>query len=395
MARRANHNLAAARAQLKQAETNTDQAFTALFPTLTAQGKYTRNNKQAAFPLPGSTTALVIQPYNQLDASLNFTSLLFSPAVYTGLKAIEAGVDASRANLEASEDDILLGVAQTFYQCAVADEVLVARASSIEVARATLEKANVRFNAGTVTKVDVDRAELALLQAEQGRRDAELGRSQSYRALATLTGAADGSFRAVAPAPVTSPPAAVDMDMVLRLRPEFRALEATVRADDLDRRTNVWRWAPSLSAFGNARRFNYKNFAADDYSWAVGASLDWVIYDSGTRDVKRRLAMAEVEEALARAAVLRDSIRDDLANGRHQLETKTQAVETAERQVALARETVELVRTQYEAGVVTQVDLLQAQDNLVSAQVALAQAHFDVALADLTVRRAAGTFPGR
>ena len=51
------------------------------------------------------------------------------------------------------------------------------------------------------------------------------------------------------------------------------------------------------------------------------------------------------------------------------------------------------MRTQYEAGTVTQVDLLQAQDGLVGAQLSLVQAKFDVAVADLTLRRAAGTFP--
>ena len=53
------------------------------------------------------------------------------------------------------------------------------------------------------------------------------------------------------------------------------------------------------------------------------------------------------------------------------------------------------MRTQYEAGSVTQVDLLQAQDSLVAAQEAIAQAHYDVAIADLTLRRAVGTFPGK
>jgi len=41
-----------------------------------------------------------------------------------------------------------------------------------------------------------------------------------------------------------------------------------------------------------------------------------------------------------------------------------------------------------------QLDLLQAQDGLVTAKESLAQAHFEVAVADLTLRRAAGTFPG-
>ena len=39
------------------------------------------------------------------------------------------------------------------------------------------------------------------------------------------------------------------------------------------------------------------------------------------------------------------------------------------------------------------IDLLQAQDGLVAARESLAQAHFEVAVADLTQRRAAGIFP--
>ena len=181
----------------------------------------------------------------------------------------------------------------------------------------------------------------------------------------------------------------------LHLRPEFRALEASVKAEEAEQRSHAWRWAPSLSGFGLARVFNYDNFARKSYAWAIGLQLDWVLYDGGVRDTQRHMAAAQALEAAARAEVLRESIRDDLANGRSQIDTKRQAQETAERSVSLARETLELVRTQYEAGTATQVDLLQAQDNLVGAEEGLAHAHFDVAVADLTLRRAAGTLPGR
>ncbi len=92
---------------------------------------------------------------------------------------------------------------------------------------------------------------------------------------------------------------------------------------------------------------------------------------------------------------MRDAIGDDLANGRGLLETKRHAQVAAERSVALALEALDLVRTQYAAGNAAQIDLLQAQDGLVAAKEALAQAHFEVAVADLTLRRAAGTFPGQ
>lgn len=404
MARKGNRSLAVERARLAEAAATVDKAWTVLFPTLAVQGKYTHNNTSFAFAMPGRT--LTIQPLNQLDGTISFTMPLLVPAAYPGLKAIDMTAKVTGENVLAAEDSLLFGVAQTFYAAATADEILVARQSSVDVARATVENAKTRFSAGTVTKVDVDRAQLALLRAEQTVREAQLGREQTYRALGTLIQAQEPFRVRVSPAVASAGEDAAnaaaraasggdELSGVLHLRPEFRALEASVQAEEAEQRSYAWRWAPSISGFGLARLFNYDNFAAQSHSWAIGAQLDWVIYDGGVRDTQRRLAGAQVVEAEARAEVLRESIRDDLANGKRQLETKGQAQRTFERSVDLARETVDLVRIQYEAGSATQIDLLQAQDALVGAQQALAQAHFEVAVADLTNRRAAGTFPGR
>ena len=402
MARKRNRSMVVERARLAQAQTNIEQAWSALFPTVSAQGKYTHNDTAAKFSVPitnaagmmTGTNVLTLQPQEQLDGAINASLPLIAPPAYPALEAVKSGVRAAEANFEVSESQLLFGVAQSFYAAGIADEVLVARHSSVEVARATLENARTRFSAGTVTKVDVDRAELAHMRAEQQEREALTGRAQAYRALATLI-QADGTFKVVIPPPSTSRSDALSLDMALHLRPEFRALDETLRSSEAQRRAYAWRWAPTVSAFGLARRFNYLNFAQHDYAWAVGAQLDWVLYDGGVRDAQRHLAAAQADEALARAQVLRDSVSDDLVNGQRSLETKQKAVETAERSVTLARETLELVRVQYEAGSVTQVDLLQAQDGLVAVQESLAQAHFDVAVADLTLRRAAGTFPGK
>ncbi len=138
----------------------------------------------------------------------------------------------------------MFSVAQTFYAAGIADEVLVARRSSVDVARATLENARTRKEAGTVTKVDVDRAELALVRAQQQEREAITGRDQTYRALATL-------IQAETPFHVSIPPQAApyrvddqSLNMALHLRPEFRAYEETARSADSQRRAYFWKWSP-------------------------------------------------------------------------------------------------------------------------------------------------------
>ncbi len=318
---------------------------------------------------------------------------LIAPAAYPALDSVKKGYASSEANYAASEDTILYSVAQTFYSAAVSDEVLVVRESAIKVAQATLDNAQTRFAAGTVTKVDVDRAELALVRAKQGELDARYAQEQSYRGLATLI-QADGPFKVVPPERLP-PPGETDLDMALHLRPEFRGLILSEESSDAQRRAYGWRWAPTLSAFAKANIGNYVGFTGDNYAWSVGAQLDWTLFDGGTRDAQRHLAAAQAAQAAAQAAVLTDSIRDDLANNRSLLETRREGMKAAQRGADLAAETLDLVRSQYEAGTVTQIDLLAAQDNLVIAQEALASARFDVAIADLALRRAAGTFPPR
>jgi outer membrane protein TolC len=407
MAKRANKSIVVARAQLAAAHTNIEQAWAALFPVVSAHGKYTRNYKNAVLDFgailkfytlmdaskPAPNLQTTILKGNQLDGDLNANMPLIAPAAYPALDAVKKGYAASEATYETNEDDVLYTTAQTFYAAAAADEVLVVRESAINVAKATLDNAQTRFAAGTVTKVDVDRAELALVRAQQGDLDARYAQQQAYRGLATLI-QSDKPFKVVPPESLP-PDDAGDLDLALHLRPEFRGLILSAESSDAQRRAYAWKWAPTLSAFANAHLGNYVGFTGNSYSWSVGAVLDWTLFDGGTRDAQRHLAAAQAAQAEAQAAVLRDSIRDDLANNRSLLDTRREAVRAAQRGADLAAETLDLVRSQYEAGTITQVDLLQAQDNLVIAQESLASARFDVAIADLALRRTAGTFPPR
>jgi outer membrane protein TolC len=390
LARKRNKSLVAERARLLQAQASVEQAWASLFPTVAVQGKYTKNYTKVEFATPNGP--LLIQPVDQFDGAINATMPLISPPAYPALEAVKLTEKGAEASFEVSDASVLLSVAQLFYAASIADEVFLARQSNVSVANATMKNARVRFQAGTVTKVDVDRAELALVQAEQAVREAAFGQLKTYRALATLIQRQE-PFRVRAPAIPVERHDENELQMALHLRPEFRALELSAQSADAQRRANGWRWAPTLSAFGNVHIFNYDNFHGDRHSWAYGAQLDWVLFEGGTRDALRHIAAAQAEEATARADVLRDTIRDDLADGRRNLETKQQGLAVAERSVTLAMEALGLVRVQYEAGTVTQVDLLQAQDALVGAQVGLAQAHYDVAAADLALRHAAGTFP--
>jgi outer membrane protein TolC len=394
LARKNNRAIKVDRAQLVAAQTQTETAWSALLPTITGQGRYTRNYEGVpSFSfLPGSKP-VTIQSLNQGDLDARATTPLIAPAAWAALKAVESNVASAEATFAAQEADLLVNVGQAFLAAAGTDELVEARRSSLVVARATLKDAEVRLAAGSVTKVDVDRAQFTVVRTEQQEREAVTARDRAYRTLATLLQSTK-PFKVDTNFPTAPMPNPNDVDSALHLRPEFRALEATAKAAQQEGRAHAWQWAPTLSAFGDVHRtFNYTNFLGDFFTWSAGAQLDWLIFDGGARDAARHQANARAAAAREQAAQFSDRIREDMANTSADLRTKQQGVQAAQQAVGLSQESLELIRTQYTAGTATQLDLLQAQDALIAANVALVQARFDVAASDLAFRHAAGTFP--
>jgi outer membrane protein TolC len=428
-----NRDLRAARERIAIATAGVEQARAALFPTLAVSGRYTHNNKEvdfAAADLVAPTFAvadaikttttnaaeaaaidavesqakagLASQPVVQitkqeeLDGVVTASVPLVAPSSYFALSAARRNQDATEATFQVSEASVLVTVAQAYFAAAGADELVGARKNAVTVATETFDVAQARVAAELANQVERTRAETALVRAQQDLAEAENNRSAAYRALRTLIGTKE-AVTVQTQTQLPAEPGALDalVSEGQNHRPELTAARATIASADASARAQSWRWAPTLSAFGNARLQNYTGFSGDKYAWAVGLSLDWVAFDGGVRDSQRHVAEAQRREAQARLDLLGDSVSDEVANARGTLDTKRKGVGSAQRAVELARETLRLVRAQYEAGAVKQLDVLQAQDVLVSAEVGLAQAHFDVALADLQLKRAAGEFPGR
>jgi outer membrane protein len=433
LARAHNRDLRAARERIAIANAGVEQARAALLPTVAAQGRYTHNYKEVDFDVGsllaptlgladairtttnsaaeaaaiqevenqinaslGGQPPVVIQKQEELDGVVSASVPLIVPSSYFALSAARRTLDATTATYQVNEASVLVSVAQAYFAAAGTDELVVARRDAVTVATETFDVAKARVAAELANQVESTRAETALVRAQQDLAEAENTRAAAYRALATLLGTREPITVHAADALPAEPGALEALLGDARAhRPELAAEHATIAAAEATERASAWRWSPTLSAFGNVRLQNYAGFSGDKYAWAVGLELDWVVFDGGVRDAQRHLALAQRREAEARLELLGDSVSDEVANAHGSLETKRKGVGSAQRAVELARETLRLVRAQYEAGTAKQLDVLQAQDVLVAAEVGLAQAHFDVALAELQLRRASGEFPGR
>ena len=403
LARRNNRDLQSARARLAGVDATIEQARVALLPTVTAQGKYTHNIPEVVVSLPpgmtgGAPRQAAITPADQLDASLTALVPLVVPAAYSAYAAAKKNQTASEADLHVTETRLLFTTAQIFYAAASTDELVIARRHAVEVAEQTLRNAQTRFESGTATKVETSRAQLSLVRAQQAVREAGEQQANAYAQLSTLIREPLGF--------VVQPPPVAENDTIgsdapdllvrqaFEMRPEFAAYQMRMEALSANIDSMSWRWAPTLSAFGNARAFNYAGFSGRNAALAIGLQLDWVVFDGGARDAQRHALEAQILDTHLQLDQARSTIADEVRQARRSIDTRRSAMQAAQQAVELSRETLDLVRVQYEAGTALQIDLLSAQDDLIGAEVGLAQARFDLALADLTLQRNAGTFLG-
>ena len=198
-----NRDLLAARARLRGSHADVERAFSALLPTVTAQGKFTYNYPEVAIDLSsvfgGSTTSamastaaitapgpIAITPQTQLDGLIAANIPLVVPAAYPALKGAKAGYRAQEHRLAVTVAQLLQSVATAFFSAAGAEELVMARRHAVEVSQKTVDIARVRLNAGVVNRVEVTRAELAVVQAEQRVLEAQDTRAAAYRTLGTM-----------------------------------------------------------------------------------------------------------------------------------------------------------------------------------------------------------------
>jgi outer membrane protein TolC len=388
-----NLDLRAAQQRIVQALTEVHKAEANLWPVGSLLLKYTRNGVAAELRSPDGIQTL--QPLNQLDIVAGVRAPLFVPWAYAARAATRDGVQVASAEYRAQSAALLMAAAGLFYAAVGADELVAARERALRMAQSVLSLAQQRFEAGAVGRADLARAELALLKAQQRSLEAAQQRHAAYRALATLM-QFDGPFRLFVAPDATSSAAdeAPPRERALDARPDVLALRYRLRAAELQIESERMRWAPTLAAAAEIREFNYAGYSTQDrHAWKVDVQLEWQFMDGGIRSARLSAAQSNARELRLRLAALEANVRTELDDATDAVRTTARVMETLARTVQLAREALDVVWAQYQTGSVSQLELLEAQEASIDADVALAQTRFRLALARIELRKAAGAFP--
>jgi outer membrane protein TolC len=370
--------------QRRRAEAEFSQAWTALLPALTASGAYTRNQYESAIGPPVTPMKIVIQPLDQLDATFRIDlPLVDTSRWYRALVASSAEEGAVQREA-LTRDQVMRQVIGGWYLYAASLSVRESAKRSVAVAEAQAKLQDIRQKAGAATDLELLRANAEVQRNRQVVADSEVLVATTRRTLRTLT-FLDPGDEAVLPEDNLTPeprfeelePRVVGLPAVLAAEQDVAIAARLATAQQLT-------LVPIIGAQFTERLTNATGFAGKAAVYSAGVGFAWRL-DVPTFEAFR-VAQAAHSTALLAAERARLQARDQIHSDWQRHNASLIKVEAARAQVQAAQRAAVAARDRYAVGASTQIDVIQAERDLFSAEVAQIQARTELASARASLR---------
>jgi outer membrane protein TolC len=389
-ARRKNLDLQVARARLQQSQVLARKAWAGSLPTLSVGASYTRNSTETRISFPPLLEEIVIQPADAFGAQAELRQAVIAPQLWTAIQSATIAQDVATLNTANATREILFAVAQAYFGAASLQEAIRASERLQEVNQARVKDTQARFEAGTVTRVALLRAQLDLARSEQDLLRARNSFASARLSLATLL-QREADFELALPPVPEVPEAGQDLaTQALEERPDVAAAR---RAVDLARvrKTDAWlAYAPSVGLNAAYRWSNAGGFTGQNSTWAITLGAQWVLWDGGLREANLREESARVVEASVLRKQAEVRVSEEVARARLEYENARANLAKAEEALSLARESQRLTDISFKAGVATYLEVADANAALTGAEVGFVAERLQTSMAALRLLRAAG-----
>jgi outer membrane protein len=382
--------LRAAEENLTISEIGKDKAVSYLLPRLTASAGYTRYTDKR---MAGTS---VIQPdYGSSWGIRIDETFSLSGRELTALDISRQNITKSRYDLTAIREDYLLRyVAAAYYNA------LMAR-KSLEIADANLERlikyrdaAEARLKIGEVTRTVLLRAEGELSGARSDRLQARNALELALAVLASNCGIKDPfTLRESAPEEGDIPLLAAVQGQAFAGRADLKSLEVQKQIVANQIRFTEGAFWPSLSLFGvyAGADQNPPPGSLNRESIYAGAALNFPFFEGGLRKAEVAEAKARERQAALFYEELKKSIEIEIRTAHLDLVTQKGILRFLDDQFAFARDNYRAVTRQFEFGLSSSLDVMDANTLLVSAEQKVASASYNYRLALLRLKKAEGT----
>ena len=395
-----NPSLNAQRAALRATDENVPQALSGYRPKLSVTGggglEYSNtlanSINQSVFPNT-VTYSSVAKDLGQRSFGASATQTLYNGfQTANRTRQAESQVMGARETLRVTEQQVLLDAATAYMNLLRDQAILDLNRRNVEVLTEQLKQTRDRFNVGEVTRTDVAQAESRLAAGRSALLGAQSNYVTSQANYRRIIGVDPGRLDAGTPVDRLSPPAlAGAIQQGETQSPSVLAAMYGVDIAELGVKISEGALYPNLSLTASAERSYLPAYNVNKQTLAsVLGTLTIPIYQGGSEYSAIRQAKETVGQQRLNLDVNRDQARATVVQSWGQLDAAKAQIEATTAQVNAAEIALNGVREEARVGQRTTLDVLNAQQELVNARVALVTAQHDRVVASYTLLAAVG-----
>ncbi len=391
-----NPSLNAQRAALRATDENVPQALSGYRPKLSLTGNagYNYENATSEFPIAGTlTTTKFAEQF--LSRSVGATA---SQTLYNGFQTAnrtrqaESQVMAARETLRVTEQQVLLDAATAYMNLLRDQAILDLNRRNVEVLTEQLKQTRDRFNVGEVTRTDVAQAESRLAAGRSSLLGAQSNYVTSQANYRRIIGVDPGRLAPGTPVDRLSPHMlALAIKQGQAQSPSVLAAAYGADVAELAVKVSEGALYPNLTLNASALQGTDPAYEIlKETAFAVVGTLTVPIYQGGAEYSAIRQAKETLGQQRLNLDVNRDQARATVVQSWGQLDAAKAQIEATTAQVNAAEIALNGVREEARVGQRTTLDVLNAQQELVNARVALVTAQHDRVVASYTLLAAVG-----
>ncbi len=383
LAYQSNPTLEAARAQARAADETVIQARALFLPSISVNSSYLTGEVEAdEADVFGFTGERVTTPRQDASYGVTVSQGLFTGGSRLGqLGVASANVAGAQEALRSTEQTILLQAIAAFRDVQREQEVVRIAENNVEVLARQLQAARDRFEVGEITRTDVAQAQARLALAQSNLSSARSNLEASRANYAEVIGRPPG---ALAPAPAApAAPASLEeaVELAVALNPDLRRLEQVERSARNQVRIEASGLLPTVSVVGRADRS--EDFLAtsgqgrDVDSLSATAQVSIPLFEGGFNWSRVRQARSNADRARDQVEETRRQVVSGVTSAWHALAATEQVIQSSREQERAAALALEGAQEELKVGLRTTLDVLDAQQELLNAQLAVVRAERD------------------
>ncbi|MFT4026453.1 MAG: TolC family outer membrane protein [Novosphingobium sp.] len=345
-------------------------------------------------------------PSRQLSAGVNLSVPLYSGgAVRNQVRAAERRVEAGQADLRGTESAVFSQTVGAYMDVILQQAVVGLNRKNVEVLSVNLEATRDRFEIGDLTRTDVAQSEARLAVARSDTRTAEANLANARERYIQIVGKPPVELEPPPPLPGLPATPEEAVGVALDNNPDILAAKERSKAADYDIDVASAARLPSLSAVVGGTYSNALGSlhivgspiqpAQSSNGLTIGLSGSIPLFQGGRPAAQRRQAQAQAGAALEQEI---GTERDVIAQTRSAYQSwraSNDVIISSQAGVDAASLSLEGVRAENSVGNRTILDILNAEQELLNAQVRLVTARRNAYVAGFTLLAAMGRAEAR